>query len=314
MPPAEPAPVPLVEPPPVSARASIPYTDIPTEVYSFDPSLTGTASAFGSQPVGLPEPPDESPRYESPPTSPIEALFGEVAFKEYDSGVFVTESAPAFVTGGTRAKRVKGERQPLQRGQRVLMWIAGSLVAMLALIGLFFVGTKLSKFLVQTPLAITTPSPSASTLGEAVLSKIGPLQPGTYSWNALLGTECLQPYTSAWDEQYTVVDCATPHAAQLVAHGVFNDEGFAQYPGLDQLLLRVNAVCSAPTAIDYAAAKQFDDIQISASYAVTAKAWDAGQRDYYCFVARSSGEAMSASIAVPPSAAAITQGVPGNDP
>jgi Septum formation len=321
-PPAEPAPEPLVEPPPVGARPSIPYADIPTEAYSFDPSLTGATSALGSQPVGLPEPPEESPRNESPrtelprsespPTSPIEALFGEVAFKEYDSGVFVTESAPAF--GGTRAARVKGERQPLQRGQKVLVWIAGSLVAMLALVGLFLVGTKLSKLLAQAPVASASPSPSATALGKAVAPKVGPLPPGTYSWRALLDAECLQPYTSAWDEQYTVVDCATPHAAQVVAHGVFSDEGFAQYPGLDQLLLRVNTVCSVSTAIDYAAAKQFDDVQISASYAATAQAWDAGHRDYYCFVSRSSGEALTTSIAAPPPAAAITQGVPGNDP
>jgi hypothetical protein len=309
---AEKVALPPAVPPPVTQPPPQAYVGEPTEAYTFDAfdSSMPTAEVLGGQPVGLPQ-----PQNEATPTSPIDALFGETQFKEYDGTVFPVESPAAALalSRSARAEKVRGERQPIQRTQKVLLWIAGGLVAVLALVGLFLAGTKLSGVFAQ-PTPVASPTPSAIALVEAKPSKIGPLAPGSYSWSALLGTECLQPYASAWDEKYTVVDCAAPHTAQLVYHGIFGDEAFAPYPGLPALLTRINLLCSAPTAINYAAASQFTDIQISASYTATESDWAAGKRDYYCFVTRSSGDPLTASVAVAPAAPAITPGVPGNDP
>jgi hypothetical protein len=47
------------------------------------------------------------------------------------------------------------------------------------------------------------------------------------------------------------------------------------------------------------AAGQYDDAQIQGSYPVTAKQWQDGQRSYYCFVSRSSGQPITGSLAGP---------------
>jgi hypothetical protein len=318
-PPSAYTPPPELTPPPVGYTPPQ-YHDTPTQAYSFDSSLSGAGEGpnsaggpnagggLGAQPVGLPEPRDEAP-----PASALDALFGDTQFKEYEPGFLPSESPFVSSGGGIRGERIKGERQPLQRSQKVLLWVAGSLVAALALVGLFLVGTKLSGVFAQ-PAPIATPTPTSTTVAEPAPAKVGPLPPGTYAWADLLGTECLQPFTSAWDENFTVVDCATPHAAQLNFHGIFDDEAFAEYPGAEELQTRINLLCTSSKAINYAAASQFSDIEVSASYAASAKAWDAGERDYYCFVDRSTGDPLSTSVAVEPTPGVLTPSVPGNDP
>jgi hypothetical protein len=146
----------------------------------------------------------------------------------------------------------------------------------------------------------------------------GPVKPGDYHWDALLGGECLKPYESAWQDDYTVVDCATPHPAQMVYRGTFVDPASATYPGLDELQKRINLLCTAPTIINYAVAGGAQDIQVAASYAADEEEWDAGNHSYYCFVTRSTGADFTASIAIqqvpvtptPTPAASSTPGAP----
>jgi hypothetical protein len=142
--------------------------------------------------------------------------------------------------------------------------------------------------------ASPTPTPSPTPTAQA----IGPLPPGTYAWDELLGTECLQPYESPWQEEYTVLECTQPHAAQLVKRGTFPDE--AAYPGLEQLASRMNLLCTDPAVIDYSLTAGITDLQFAASYAATAAEWQDGHRDYFCFVNRASGEPLGGTIARPP--------------
>ncbi len=199
------------------------------------------------------------------------------------------------------------------RTQKTLAIVAGALVVVLALVGVFLLGTKSPGILPQPeakPVEVEkTPDPVAAP------PAVGPVAPGTYAWNELLGTECIEPFASAWEEEFTVVDCATPHTAQLVSRGIFADEAFAPYPESIELQARINLLCTSPTSVNYAAAGALSDVAVSASYPATAEQWDAGEREYFCFLTRSTGEPLTVSLAnVPVADAAPVPSIPGNDP
>ena len=322
-PPAPPMPPPLSPPPepaPTEAYQVLPtgsygfpptepYAGAPTEAFSFDSSIAGPTELLGAAPVGLPELRDEGLR-PTQPASAIDSLFGESQFQEYDTSAFPSEGISALAS-----TRPREPREPLGRTQKILLSVAGGLIAVLALVGVFVLGTHLSG-LIPKPAAAgpAVPKPDAS-LPALRAPVVGPVAVGVHEWNTLLGSECLDPYVSAWDEKYTVVDCTAPHAAQLVSHGTFTDEAFAAYPGAATLQSRMNLLCTSPASIDYAVASQFADIQVSSSYAVDQAQWDAGDRDYYCFVTRSGGSPFTSGVAVVPVAGdAIVATVPGNDP
>ena len=73
----------------------------------------------------------------------------------------------------------------------------------------------------------------------------------------------------------------------------------AAFPGEEALAAQINVLCSAPGVIDLAAAEPFTDLQVQGSYPITDEQWTAGQRHYDCFVSRSSGEPLTASLAAP---------------
>ncbi|TFD75059.1 hypothetical protein E3T48_12245 [Cryobacterium fucosi] len=120
-----------------------------------------------------------------------------------------------------------------------------------------------------------------------------------HKWNTLFGGECLQPYLSPWEEDFTVADCAAPHAAQLVYRGTFPGDAAAAFPGEEALASQINLLCSATGVIDLPAAAEFPDVQVQGSYPITEEQWAKGPHYYYCFVSRSSGEPLSKSVAGP---------------
>ncbi|SMG27980.1 septum formation family protein [Agreia pratensis] len=151
-----------------------------------------------------------------------------------------------------------------------------------------------------TPAAATpTPTPTAP---EPAAAPTGPAAAGVHPWNELRGGECLDPFGTPWDETFTVVDCAAPHAAQLIARVSLNPDPAAVYPGEAAITSQLNLACTAPTVLDFAAASAYPDVQWQASYPVSEAQWAAGQREYSCFVSRSSGEKFTASVQAPPAA------------
>ena len=104
--------------------------------------------------------------------------------------------------------------------------IAAGVVAVLVLVGLFFVGQGIG----GPPVAATTatsapsqtPTPEPTPTEQPQIT--APQAAGVHAWNTMFGTECLQPFVSPWEEEFTVVDCATPHTAQLVSRGSFGDD------------------------------------------------------------------------------------------
>lgn len=276
-----------------------------------DPALDGVTEVFEAELVGL-----SAPVGEGPAASAIDDLFGDSRFRDFGDEPLIAPLPPRSSGRRGGGKPPKGPREPIPRNQKILMWVAGGLVAALALVALFAVGMRLASL---APAPAVTPSASPSPSPMPTLLPVGPVQPGTYQWDALLGGECLKPYASAWQDEYTVVDCTTPHPAQMAHRGTFDDPASATYPGLDELQKRINLLCTAPTVIDYTIAGTVQDIQVAASFAADEQEWDAGNHSYFCFVTRSTGTDLLASIAIPqvavapapaPPAVSATPGAP----
>ena len=289
----------------------------PWEPPPVDESLLGATEALAAQPVGLDAPVDESVPGEN--TDAINDLFGEGAFQEYEDAIVVLEGIPfpgkavepAAAPGALVAPPpVLLPAEPLPPLQRKLLWAAGGLVAALALVAVFLGGTKAGPLFAETPVAEPVPT-AAPTLAPETL---GPLPAGVHPWTALLGTECVDPFVSPWEKEFTVVDCAQPHAAQLVATGIFEDSVLDAYPGMEELQSRMSLLCSNATNVDYAAARAYDDVQVSASFAADEQSWTDGDRSYFCFVSRSSGEPLSTSIAMPDRPTPVIPVVPEPEP
>lgn len=234
-------------------------------------------------------------------SSGIDALFGESNFVEYDEGPTASENP--FAKKGvdpSDAGVADDSAHARTSPQVVLLWVAGSVVALLALVALFLLGTKLPTILGPAPGAavVTSASPSASP--TPTTPPIGPVAPGVYQWDALLGGECVAPYVGPWAQKYTVVDCETPHPAQVVTKGTFaTAEGVVAYPGAETLQSQVNLLCTSPTVVDYAKANAYTDIQYQASYALSEQEWNDGNHFYYCFLSRSAAGDITGTIAVP---------------
>jgi len=296
---------------------------------AIDAALDGAAEAIGTpvsgvslgaHALGIDAPVDESN-----PTNPIDKLFAEQNFHEYVDAPALDlvpvaapkalAAAPAVAPRPRREPRPpRAPRGPLPKSQRIGLWIAGGLVGALVITGLFFVGTRLPD---APPAAEQTPSAPQTPVApppEEPVAAVGPVEPGLHDWDDLLGTECIDPYTSAWEQEFTVVDCAVPHGAQLVYRGRFDDSALDAYPGVEALQGRMNLLCTSPENIDYAAAGEVSDIQFSASFAGSEEAWAAGDRSYFCFVNRSSGEPLTMNVATPPRAPVAVPVAPAPEP
>ena len=263
-----------------------------------DPALDGVTEVHSAQPVGLGAPEDEGLE-----VSAIDSLFGEASFVEYEEALIPV--LPPRASGGSELvvverPRVTEERAGIPQLQKVLMGVAGGLVAVLLLIVLYLAGTKIGA---ATPAPVAAdPSPSAS----APVQTVGPLAPGEYYWDRLLGGECIAPFVSPWEDTFTVVDCGQAHPAQLLLKGTFPATEDPAYPGVDALQTLAASLCAAPTVVDYAAAASANDIQILSSFAADSADWDAGNRTFYCFASRTGGAEFTTSIAVPQAAATST--------
>jgi hypothetical protein len=241
-------------------------------------------------------------------TSALESLFADENFRDYQAEPDASQAPFSRPRSAEAAPAAEGSRDEISRAQKVLLGVAGGLVALLALAALFLLGTRLPELIgpAAVPLPSTSPSPSPSP--SATTLPVGPVEPGVWAWDELLGGECLDPYDDPWAEEFTVVDCADPHPAQMVYRGVFapSAEGVTDdpFPGTEALQGQLALLCSAPGVVDLDAAGQYTDVQFQGSYPATQEQWDAGDRTYYCFVSRSSAEPLTGSLAVPPPAPA----------
>jgi hypothetical protein len=186
---------------------------------------------------------------------------------------------------------------PMPRGQKILLGIVGGLVLVLVLVAVYLLASRLGE---QSVTADITSEETAAPVETAAPELAGgPVAPGEYEWSELLGGECIQPFESAWAEEFTVVACDAEHAAQVLLRGELTEATSVAYPGEEALAEEVATLCSAPEVLNYSAAGVMADIQISSSYPANSTDWDAGNRAFFCFVDRTSGEAIPGDLRVP---------------
>ena len=254
-----------------------------------DESIEGVTEVLGAHPVGHAAPDDEGPE-----VSALDSLFGDTKFVEYEDALI--PALPPRASGGElvvaeRPRAVASERASITRNQKILMAVAGGIVAVLLLVVLFLAGSRLAQ---NSPPPVADPSPSASALPT-----VGPLPAGEYRWDELLGGECITPFTSPWADTFTVVPCTQEHQAQLVLTGTLPADPAVDdsvYPGADALQARVAALCAALTVIDYAAVGGLADVQLLGSFAADEQQWLDGDRSFSCFAIRAGGATFTTSI------------------
>jgi hypothetical protein len=315
MPPAAPPPV---SPPtePYSAPPTQPYVAEPTKPLSWDqfastqqaptaapPPVDQPTEAYTVQPwqpasVTSPAAPATTPiaDHSSEPTSAIDSLFGDHQFQDYEEvGVLGVIQVPPSTTAPGELDPSE-PRAPLPTTQKVLMGVAGGLIAVLILIGAFFLGEHLGTA-AAAPAAAKSKSAASATPTPAGTG--GPVAPGVQQWTALQGGECIQPFSSAWAATFTVVPCTTDHDAQMVFKGKLPDSTETKYPTPLAFQKELTPLCSDSTAINYTAAAAVTDLQVSFSYPPNTAAWLHGDRTYYCFVDRVSGGNLPGDLSVP---------------
>ena len=197
---------------------------------------------------------------------------------------------PSGKSGSARAEKAPKETSPADQAafrQRLLLGIGGLLGAIVS-VAAWVVGG-----IVATPAAAPTPTETAV---PSLPTSTQP--PGEYPFAQLYGGECIDPFVDAWAATFTVVDCATPHAAQLVYAGDLAIDGtYPSYPGDSRIGKAALAGCTRPGVLDLSTAKGFTDLQISAAYPASSVAWDSGDTRYFCFATRTSATPLDVSVA-----------------
>lgn len=193
-------------------------------------------------------------------------------------------------------------RVPLRatrRGQNII--VASSVVATLvflgAALGAFFVGQSLAP---QTPAANVTQTQEVRDVELPVVEfpslTGGPRGPGDVSWANLRGGECLRPFETAFAETFSVVECSTPHDAQVVVAQLVSRDRTESYPGEAEMAIRAREICDVSDLINTEYAGEFKDLYVEPAYPVTQAQWDEGQRVVWCFVRSGSGEIFEQSF------------------
>jgi hypothetical protein len=270
----------------------------PTEAYTVQP----WQPAAESSPVAPPttalfdQPTDSTSDQRADPTSAIDSLFGDHQFQAYEEvGVLGAIQVPPASTAPSEPD-LAAPREPLPTTQKVLMGVAAGLIAALILVGLFFLGEHLGSAAPSTTASKGTNAPSATPTPAGTG---GPAAPGVRQWTSLQGGECIQPFTSAWAVNFTVVSCTADHDAEMVFKGTLPDTSEAKYPTASEFQKEITPLCSDSTAINYAVAGTITDLQISFSYPPNTASWLSGDRTYYCFVDRVSGGNLPGDLSVP---------------
>ena len=168
--------------------------------------------------------------------------------------------------------------------------LVGGLAVVAGLLG--FAGGSVMTVSRATP--TPTPSPTVTTTESR-------LTPGTYSWDELLTGSCLTKFDGPWSTLFTVVDCVTPHTAQVIRSGTIPGVETAAYPGQETLSAKVLPLCTELGVINDDVAGANPALVFTFTYPTTAAEWRASGPRYACFASLSDVSAMSGSL-VPSSA------------
>lgn len=265
---------------------------IPSVATDYPP--TETLDAVDLPPTSEPEPVASNATGVIPPATLSEESSGidriDALFSSTDTSAPTALIKSSPVDTHTVTSRPTREPKPADEAsfrQRLLLIVGGFLIVIVA-IGAFLAGGFLA-------------SPAAAPLPEVSEDSVAPTtaqQPGEYAFTQLFGGECLNPFDTAWASTFIVVDCSTPHPAQLVYAGDLAIDGsYLSYPGDDRIGDAAMAECSRKGVLDLAAAKTYSDLLVSAAYPISSEVWDSGDTRYYCFVTLSSGAPINGDLA-----------------
>lgn len=226
--------------------------------------------------------------------------FAPERFQEYDEVLpgEAREPVPAGVSPyGMPPDDAPAREAGSPAALRALLWLGGTAAALLALVAVFAAGRGMAGILSGRVDALPTPPAASPAATGAPAIPTALAEPGIRPWDRLAGGECLQGFSGAWAQSFTVVECSRPHTAQLLLRAPFPDARKAAYPGATALQQRMPALCSAPGVVDLAKAGAASDLQLSYAFPATRDQWQDGDRDYWCFASRSSGAPIAGSIA-----------------
>lgn len=129
--------------------------------------------------------------------------------------------------------------------------------------------------------APTVSAPVTPTLPTIAVS---PRPAGVWSWDELNGGECIEPYTGPTQDSFTVVDCDTPHSAQLVRVGdLRKDASMPIYPGDQAIGPVAMGACYTSGIIKASAYATYPTLSTDAHYPTSQTQWNKGDTFYYCF-------------------------------
>ena len=187
---------------------------------------------------------------------------------------------------GPSQRRDPGAREDRRRRRRFVT-VLGRITAVLALAAIVVAA-------VWNPFA-----PDAQVQSTAVPVTTGPLGAGTVAAGQLAAGQCFTSYASAWQDEFTLVDCTQPHAAELYAitqATVVANE--TVYPGEDRMADEAMRACQAAGVLPHEAAASIPDLRVEAAFALTQAEWDAGVRSYWCFASRAGGAPLESSLTI----------------
>jgi hypothetical protein len=215
----------------------------------------------------------------------LDALFSSTETSAATVPIVTSSESPQH--GKSRSTRESQPTGDASLRQRLLL-IVGGIVVVIMSIGAFVAGG-----LVSAP--SVAPTPEAT---EVPVAPTSAQPPGEYAFVELFGGECIDPFDTAWASTFTVVDCATPHVAQLVYAGdLALDETYPSYPGDSRVGKAAMAGCSRKGVLNLTTAKAYTDLLVSAAYPISSEAWDSGDTRYYCFVNLASGGPIDGDLA-----------------
>jgi len=129
------------------------------------------------------------------------------------------------------------------------------------------------------PKAVATP-----TIPKLPTIAVHPRAAGTWAWDELNGGECIEPFTDATADSYTVVDCSSTHSAQLVRVGdLRKDASMPIYPGDSAIGLVATGACYKSGIIKDSAYVSYPSLTSSIHYPTSQTQWNKGDTFYYCF-------------------------------
>ena len=239
------------------------------------------------------EPTVVAPTVEPTPTASVdglESLFGDDKFSEANTALIGAPTptvplTPALTDRGGKAPKEPKAPRTVAPATPVTYGIAAGLILLLG-IGGFIAGSAIGGP-PANPVATATAKPKPSAIRD----------PGKWAWNDLYGGECIDPFPGAWAEDFTVVSCNDPHAAQLVAVGDLSEVTDGVFPGADSVAPKALEQCQKQGILNLGTAGAYPNMRVSVAYAPTQKQWDAGNTSYYCFVSLEDGSPITGTVA-----------------